>query len=246
MSPFSIVQPKRVGPFLFSCEHASNKLPNHIVPTKQDKHFLDTHWGVDIGVAGVTRHLIASTQSQGIFAEYSRLWVDLNRSLDRTDLIRTETEGYPLSFNQELAPEQVQQRLEVYYRPYHEAFDQLVEQRVAQSAPVLLVSMHSFTPVWNGQVRTMDIGVLFDKCEDLGSKLATLIGEQELVVELNQPYTGRNGLMFSVEDKGLRHQCPHLEIEINQALICTPDRQQRVARKLHTALMMVYPELVNF
>ncbi len=246
MPPFSIIEPKRFGPFLFSCEHASNRLPSHVVPTEQDKHLLDTHWGVDIGVSEVTRHLIESSNSQGIFAEYSRLWVDLNRSLERTDLIKTETEGYPLSFNQNISADQEKQRLKEYYHPYHKAYDKLVEQRVAQPAPVLLISMHSFTPVWNGHVRTMDIGVLFDQCESLGHKLATLISEQELVVECNKPYTGRNGLMFSVEDKGLRHQCPHLEIEINQSLICTPSRQQRVANKIHTALMMLYPELVNF
>ena len=56
----------------------------------------------------------------------------------------------------------------------------------------------------------MDIGVLFDECEELGTKLASLLKEEGLFVEINAPYTGRGGLMFSVEDKGKRHQCPHL------------------------------------
>ena len=59
----------------------------------------------------------------------------------------------------------------------------------------------------------MDIGVLFDECEELGTKLAALLREKGLFVEVNAPYHELCGLMFSVEDKGKRHRCPHLELE---------------------------------
>lgn len=246
MSPFTLLHPNRMGPFLFSCEHASNALPSSISTSEKDRHFLSTHWGWDIGVASVTRHLIELTQSQGIFSNFSRLWVDLNRSKDRTDLIRKETEGHILSFNQHLTPSDEIQRLQQYYSPYHTAFDQLVQERVQHTPPVLLISMHSFTPVWNGAVRNMDIGVLFDDCETLGLHLSRLLRKESLFVACNQPYTGKGGLMFSVEDKGKRHQCAHLELEINQALICTPERQRYVALKIYNALSELHKSVVNF
>ena len=237
MSAFTILNQAVTGPFVFSCEHASNRLPDNIECTPTDQHFLETHWGWDIGAESVTRHLIESTQSQGILATHSRLWVDLNRSLERQDLFRRETEGHQLTFNAQLTAEEGEQRLENFYKPFHDAYDDLVKERAQKEAPVVLISIHSFTPVWDGAVRTMDIGVLFDECEGLGVQLASLLQDEELFVETNAPYTGRGGLMYSVEDKGKRNSCPHLELEINQALICTPERQRFIADKIHRALL---------
>ena len=239
MQPYTVLNQNLVGPFIFSCEHAANNLPLNIQSSVVDKHFLQTHWGWDIGAESVTRHLIQSIDSQGILSTYSRLWIDLNRSLTRTDLIRFETEGHQLSFNQNLSTAEHEQRLQEVYKPFHEAYDKLVKERCQHDQPVILISIHSFTPVWDGTVRTMDIGVLFDECEELGVKLAGLLREEDLFVELNSPYTGRGGLMYSVEDKGRRHRCPHLELEINQALICTPEKQAFIAEKIRRALVLL-------
>ena len=242
MQSYTFVNEDAIGPFIFSCEHASNRLPPDISVSQEDQHFLQTHWGWDIGAESVTRALIQATDSQGILANYSRLWIDLNRSLKRTDLIRLETEGHILSFNHNLSEHAEQQRLQQVYTPFHTAYNELVEMRCKDPKPLTLISIHSFTPVWNGRVRTMDIGVLFDECEELGTKLAALLKKEDLFVEINAPYTGRGGLMFSVEDKGKRHRCPHLELEINQALICTPERQRYIAAKIHRALMNLIDE----
>jgi len=246
LAPYTLLSPERCGSFLFSCEHASNALPPDVSVSRKDQHFLDTHWGIDIGAEAVTRHLIELTQSQGILATHSRLWLDLNRSLDRTDLIRLETEGHYLSFNQQVDAREQQRRIDTVYHPFHQAYDALVKERISKQPPVLLISIHSFTPVWDGKVRTMDVGVLFDTCEELGQQLATCIAKQDLFVECNAPYTGRGGLMHSVEDKGRRHQCAHLELEINQALICTPERQRFIAQKIYRALIELEQSVVNF
>ena len=129
MQPYTIVNEDTSGPFIFSCEHASNRLPPDIVASQEDTHFLQTHWGWDIGAESVTRHLIQATGSAGILATYSRLWIDLNRSLTRTDLIRLETEGHTLSFNHNLSDHAAQQRLQQVYEPFHAAYNSLVGKR---------------------------------------------------------------------------------------------------------------------
>ena len=96
MLSYTLVNEDITGPFIFSCEHASNCLLLDIPISEEDRNTSYKHTGVDIGAESVTRHLIQSTGSQGILATYSRLWIDLNRSLERTDLIRLETEGHPL------------------------------------------------------------------------------------------------------------------------------------------------------
>lgn len=235
LKPYRILNFDLTGPFIFSCEHASNQLPPDVQFSKEDFHFLQTHWGWDIGAQKVVEHLAKSTQCAAIFGTVSRLWVDLNRSIDRKDLVRTHTELHELSFNKNISSESEHKRLEDWYHPFHKAYDELVEKKLRLASPIL-ISIHSFTPVWNGKVRTMDIGVLFDQYESLGIKLAQALKNEELFVECNEPYTGRGGLMYSVEDKGIRHGCKHLELEINQALICTPERVTCLANKILSAL----------
>jgi predicted N-formylglutamate amidohydrolase len=235
-SPYTIVGSDNVGPFIFSCEHASNALPNFLTPTQRDQYFLNSHWGWDIGAKEVVEGLTHYFQSQAILCNFSRLLIDTNRSPDRGDIIRTETEGHSLSFNQNLSRMDTDRRFKEWYQPYHTAFDQLVASRVNDSSPVILVSVHSFTPVWDAQVRTMDIGVLFDHHVQPGERLAKYIEKEGFFVACNAPYTGKSGLMYSVEDKGLRHNCLSVELEINQSLICTPERIASVVQRLAPAL----------
>lgn len=234
-SAYKIFNKETIGPFIFSCEHASNLLPNNIPCSLADQHFLKTHWGWDIGAQQVVEHLTTMTNSTAISGTVSRLWVDLNRDIKRQDLIRTHTDEHELSFNKLISTKEHNSRLVEWYHPFHNAYHKLVEHHAARST-MILISIHSFTPVWDGKVRTMDIGVLFDQYEELGSRLAEELQKEDLFVECNEPYTGRGGLMYSVEDKGTKHNCPHLELEINQALICTPERALWCAHKIHSAL----------
>ena len=98
----------------------------------------------------------------------------------RTDLVRLETEGHVPSFNHNLSSEEAELRLQQVYTPFHNAYNTLVKERCNNNHTVTLISIHSFTPVWNGTVRTMDVGVLFDECEELGTKLAALLKEEGL------------------------------------------------------------------
>lgn len=235
-TPFTIVGERNCGPFIFSCEHASNALPESLHPTPNDRYFLNSHWGWDIGAKSVVEGLTLHFASQAILCNFSRLLIDTNRAPDRLDLIRTETEGHPLSFNQNLSKEEEENRFSQWYQPYHTAFDQLVASRSNHPSPVVLVSVHSFTPVWDAQVRTMDIGVLFDHHVEPGEGLAKHIEDAGFFVACNAPYTGKSGLMYSVEDKGLRHGCLSVELEINQTLICTPERINWLIQRLAPAL----------
>ena len=216
MTPYTLLNEDTVDPHIFSCEHASNKcLPRY--PPQQKMSIFYKPTGDGISERKASRHLVESTDSQGILATYSRLWIDLNHSLTRTDLVRLETEDHVLSFNHNLSSEES----ETFTTSVHSlsrCLQYMVQERCNKSTPVTLISIHSFTPVWNGTVRTMDIGVLFDECEELGRRLAGYSKNEGLFVEINAPYTGRGGLMYSVEDKGKRHRCPHLELKLIKPL----------------------------
>ena len=49
------------------------------------------------------------------------------------------------------------------FDPYHRRIDAIIDARRAQSMPTMLVSLHSFTPVYAGIARPWHIGTLYQR-----------------------------------------------------------------------------------
>ena len=76
--------------FLITCEHASNDIHNY---NMQDQNFfLNTHWGYDIGAREIGIELSEKAKLLSIYSNFSRLIIDLNRSLLSQTLIRRYVE----------------------------------------------------------------------------------------------------------------------------------------------------------
>jgi predicted N-formylglutamate amidohydrolase len=224
------------GPFLLTCEHASNRVPSPLRSTAEDRRWLDTHWGWDIGARTVCREIIRATRSFGVFARYSRLVCDANRAPEHPHLIRCAIEGEVLSFNGDLDIDEVDRRLLGFHAPYHAAVDRALGERMRSPADVMLLSVHSFTPKFGDENRFMDVGVLFHPFESVACRLAKEIESEDLIVALNEPYSARNGLMYAATRHGSNHAMVHLELEINQKLIGTAAGARRMGRSLARAL----------
>jgi len=224
------------GPFLLTCEHASNRVPAPLRTNRSDRQWLQTHWGWDIGARTVSREIIRQTGSSGVFSRFSRLVCDPNRAPDNSTLIRCAVEGAVLSFNEMLTIEEVDRRLQTYHAPYHAALDRLVTQRQKQAGDAMLLSVHSFTPVFDNEERGMDIGVLFHPYEGIARRFADEIAAEGYKVALNEPYSARNGLMYAATRHGTSHNVVHLELEINQKLIGTTQGARKMGRELSRAL----------
>lgn len=224
------------GPFLFSVEHASNRIPIPLTTIPDDLPWLSTHWALDIGCHELVRQLTLETSSCAVMARFSRLVCDPNRHRNRHDFVVARVNGYSLSFNKHIDELEVIRRIADYYDPFHNAFDSLITRRKTHSHPFALISVHSFTPVWKHKLRTMDIGLLYDQCAPLANDLGDALRKQGFYVAYNEPYSGRFGLMYSVERQGEKHQIPYLELEFNQAILCTQKRITDVARRVCAAL----------
>jgi len=223
------------GPLLLTCEHASNRVPRPLRSTASDRAWLKTHWGLDIGARTVTREVARRTGSQAVMARFSRLVCDPNRPPDHVDFVRTEVEGAAISFNQYLDQAELLRRQLELHAPFHDAIDQALAQRLTHDRDVLLLSVHSFTPIWNHRLREMDFGLVYENHEAVAARLGDLLGERGFDCAHNQPYSARGGLAYSVDRHGQHHDVVHLEIEINQSLVCTPQRARRVGAMLaHT------------
>lgn len=227
---------EHMGRLVVTCEHAANRVPPPLTTTESDRRWLETHWGWDIGAQELARELVRTKDCLLVLTAFSRLICDANRPPDHPNLIRTEIDGEPLSFNQNLDQAEVQRRLSLYYEPYHAAIDRCLGERLSRGGDVVLLSIHSFTPHFRDEVRDMEIGVLFDDFEAVAARLAGNFEKAGFVTALNAPYSGREGLMFAAARHGIAHGVIYLELEIRQDLIDTAQKARLVARRMAPAI----------
>ncbi len=224
------------GQFVLSCEHASNRLPPPIRPEALDPPWLETHWAYDIGAAELTREIVRNTGSVAVLARFSRLVVDANRDPSDPTAIVPRVEHHRLGFNELLSSAERAQRVERFHTPYHQAVDNMLEQRLPTGGDVALLSVHSFVPALYGLERELHVGVLFNPYEAIARRLARNLESRGLTTALNEPYSGRRGLIYSAERHGLHHQVVYLELEVNQRLLSTPEKIYQLGRTVSEAL----------
>ncbi len=120
-----------------------------------------------------------------------------------------------------IALEERQRRIEQLYRPYHAA----VDAAAAASAAPWMFSVHTFTPLYEGNPRTLELGILFDTEEDAARSLGERCAQAGFEVDYNEPYSGREGLIYSVERHALKHGKRPLEIELRNDLAEDPAKR---------------------
>lgn len=220
------------GCILYTCEHASNRVPHLWRATRDDRALLRTHWGYDIGAAWITRRLVHRGGDVGVLSRASRLLVDVNRAPEDPTLILTDTHDGAPGFNRAVGPAERAARIARFHEPFHRT----VQAMVAIARPRLLVSIHTFTDVWRGVPRQVEAGVLFDRHDALAEAMVLALRAQGLRTEANEPYSGKAGLIYSAARHGGDGPLPYFEIELRQDLVATRTRADAVADRVHAAL----------
>jgi predicted N-formylglutamate amidohydrolase len=233
-------EPAAGGPFLFTCEHATNELPEW-EPEPEERALLAAHWGWDIGAADLTRALAELTRSCAVLARFSRLVCDPNRDPAEPSFVVEAVEGRRLAWNRGLDAAERRRRRQRYFDPYHEAIDRALRSRRAVPGEVRLCAVHSFTPVYLGQSRPMEVGVLFDAFDEHAWRLEGALAAEGFAAMLNAPYSGFDGLIYSARRHGRAHGLVYLELEVRQDLIDTREKARAVAARIARALAAVAP-----
>ena len=224
--------PKREFSLFLSCEHASNAVPEFLAErfkSRKAQKVLETHRGYDIGAAEVFRELSRLLRPTfAIEGSYTRLSIDLNRNSLR---------NHRYSEFSEALPAEEKNLLEEYFETYRGAFFKALEGALQKrtSPPALHLSVHSFTPVLNGEVRNADLGILYDPARKKEAGLARLWKQRlqklcpTLRVRFNYPYAGKtDGHTTALRKRFSESRYLGFEIEINQALFKTV-KPQRIA-----------------
>ena len=223
---------------ILTCEHGSNVLPPNYRWEPRDRWLAQTHWAWDIGATTLTRTLCRGLEAPAVIARYSRLLVDLNRELDSPTLFRDDADGRPVFLNVGLSAEVRAQRVAQYYAPYHRSVDEVCG---AQRAASIVLSVHTYTPVYQGQRRTLEVGVLFDKEAALGEQLTDHLLADGFDAAPNEPYSGLKGLAYAVQAAADRNGRRALEIEVRQDLAVCP----RFAARLLPSLARFFSAIAS-
>ena len=223
------------------CEHASNWVPPAFRDLGLDSAALSSHAAWDPGALGVAENLASSLDAPLVFGRVSRLVYDCNRPPDAADAILPVTEAFSVPGNTGLTDGQHAERVDQVYRP----FQHLLEATVAKAPPdAALVTVHSFTPVYCGQQRTAEIGILHGEDPRLALTMMALAdrhtGKQ---VRLNEPYGPQVGGAHTLDLHGCRNCLINVMSEIRNDLIETADQQAAVAGELAGWLRQAIPDV---
>ncbi len=201
---------------LLTCEHGGNFIPDQYAHLFEGaEKMLDSHWGMDFGALEIFTDLRKKTQAPGFFSLTTRLLADLNRSKHHPSLL-----SY---FSKKLKATERETMLSSYYDRYRQTFQLYAEGLVARGFGLCHLSIHTFTPELNGDVRQADIGILYDPAVPSEKAFAATLKKcfatslPSANVRFNYPYLGTaDGLTTHLRKAFKDQNYMGFELEANQ------------------------------
>jgi predicted N-formylglutamate amidohydrolase len=241
---FAVERAGARSPFLITGDHAGRRIPRRLASLGLSEQELATHVAWDLGVAELGRRLSARLDAFLILHNYSRLVIDANRPPGAPDSIATLSERTRIAANEGLSAGEARQRFEEVFQPYHRRIGEELDARQARAFPSVLVSLHSFTPVYHDEVRPWHVGVLYGRDPRLGRLVGEgLRREGDLVVGDNEPYAVSADTDYTILVHGEQRCIPHVELEIRQDLLMREADLQSWTERLGGVLEGALPKL---
>jgi predicted N-formylglutamate amidohydrolase len=233
--PFLLVNGSGSSPYVLVCEHASNLLPERLGTLGLDEPELLSHIAWDIGAEKVARRLAQLIDAPLALQRYSRLVYDCNRPPESPGAMPEISELTPIPGNRKLTPADRLARTRDIYRPFHAGLADLLDQRAALGQSSIVLSVHSFTPVFKGKPRSVELGILHDRDTRLSSKLIKSFPNVE--ARLNEPYGPKDGVLHTLNLHAAPRGLQHAMVEIRNDLITTDRGQDEWAQRLSVPLI---------
>jgi predicted N-formylglutamate amidohydrolase len=231
--PVRVLRPDGRSDFVLTADHAGRTIPKRLGMLGLPESELARHIAWDIGIAGVTERLSEALDAVAVLQNYSRLVIDSNRQPGLDSSIPTISELTPIPSNESLSSAEREARRREIFQPYHDRIEQLLEARRASGRRTLLIAMHSFTPVFKGIARKVEVGILYNRDPRLPHIILELLRHDgDLAVGDNEPYAVGDLSDYTVPVHGETRGLPHVEIEIRQDLIADAAGQARWAARL--------------
>jgi predicted N-formylglutamate amidohydrolase len=234
---FELVNPNGRSRAILVCDHASPRIPRRLgdlglAPADRLRHIA---W--DIGTAALARRLARILDAPLVLSGYSRLVVDCNRPFEVASAFCTRSEDIDVPGNVALSDAEKAARAAAFYWPYQDAVHDLVESRMGRDVLPVMVSIHSFTPVYLGHARPWHIGVHYRLDRRLAAlALETLRADAMLTVGDNEPYPVALDEDYTIPVHAELRGLPYVLFEIRQDLLRVEPRIDAWADQLGSLL----------
>ena len=208
------------SPFLLTCDHYGRLIPRVLGDLGLPESELTRHIAWDVGIAGVAEMLSGYLDAHLIVQRYSRLVIDCNRPPHVASSIPLISEATTIPGNEGISREAAEVRRAEIFDPYHRRIDEIIDARRHRHMPPILVTLHSFTPVYAGIARPWHIGTLYQRDKVFPSLLLqALRAEPDLVVGDNEPYAVSDQTDYTIPVHAEARGLMNTGIEIRQDLI---------------------------
>lgn len=188
-----------------------------------NEEVLESHLGWDPAARDIAEYLGKTLRVPVFCAAITRLLIEFNRSLHHSQLFSRFSNG--------MEEERKALALGLYHKYRNSVIDRISELQL-QGLETVHISVHTFTPILNGDERKADIGVLFDPEKPEEKEFC-----DRLLMDLRHAlpkYTTRDNYPYLGTDDGfttyLRRKFPEkyigIELEINQKHIGKPELEE--------------------
>jgi predicted N-formylglutamate amidohydrolase len=232
------------SPLLLVCEHAGRRIPKSLQSLGLPAHELERHIAYDIGAEQVARGLCERLDAPLVLQRYSRLVYDCNRPPEAASAMPALSELTEIPGNRSLSEVQKRQRVEEIYEPFHGQIGKLIDLRLGAGQPVIFITIHSFTPVFKGIARKLDVGLLFDGDRRFTNLIGPLLrAAGRFDVRYNEPYGPADGVCHTLNVHAGVRGLPYSMIEIRNDLIANESGQVEWADRLADVLRRAAQEI---
>jgi predicted N-formylglutamate amidohydrolase len=211
------------------CEHASHFVPAEFGNLGLDEGVHQSHIAWDPGALAVAKHMATFLDATLVAGQVSRLIYDCNRPPDASDAMPERSEIFDIPGNVNLSDAERERRVSSIYAP----FKLSLQNAIARVSAPIVVTIHSFTPIYKGSQRSVEIGVLHDSDTRLADAMLELATQHTPSnVQRNQPYGPQNGVTHTLKEHAIEAGHLNVMLEIRNDLIKGHAAQVEIAKML--------------
>lgn len=216
-------------PVILVCEHASHFIPPEFNNLGLQPEHSKSHAAWDPGALAVAQIMATDLNAKLVAGQVSRLVYDCNRPPDADDAMPARSEVVDIPGNRGLDAAARAARTAAFYEPFRAELAHTVK----QAGDPVIVTIHSFTPVYNGQPRAVEIGILHDSDTRLAdAMLANAASHTQMDVRRNDPYGPSDGVTHTLKEHAIPAGHLNVMLEIRNDLIAKTDQQTAMAHMI--------------
>ena len=239
-TPCELINGAGAANMVIACEHASNYIPKYFDGLGLSEKATTSHAAFDPGAKALAIALSQTFDAPLVCSKISRLVYDCNRPQGASSAMPVRSEIYDVPGNANVSEGEIQARYEQIYVP----FEQMLGASLTAKTMPILITVHTFTPVFHGEKRAVEIGILHDEDARLADAMLDASGQVlGFRIERNQPYGPTDGVAHTIDVHGADHGLLNVMIEVRNDLLVDANDVERAANALGQMIKIALTKL---